>query len=69
MIIRIKYKNPDNLSEDIIESINTTTVNFPKYCEDLHSNILCGNGRACNGENCKIWIEVDEKFVLAGVYH
>lgn len=69
MIIRIKYKNPDNLSEDIIESINTTTVNFSKYCEDLHSNILCGNGQVCNGENCKIWIEVDGKFVLAGIYH
>lgn len=69
MIIRIKYKNPNNLEEYIIESLDDSIVNVPKYCENLHSNVLCGNGHVCNGENCKIWIETKGEFVLAGVYH
>lgn len=67
MIIKIKYKNPLNYDEYIIEEVDDSLINIPTYCENLHKEKLCKD-ISCNGENCKIWIGVGEDFVLAGVY-
>jgi len=67
MIVKIKYQNPDNVSEYIIEELDDAQINVPEYCENLHKTKLCGGTNVCDGENCKIWIEVNGEFVLAGV--
>lgn len=69
MIVRIKYQDPNNSETFITESLDDSQINVPEYCINLHSNILCGEGRECNGHNCKIWVEVNGEFILAGVYH
>ncbi len=66
MIIRIKYENPQNLGEFIIESLDSSQVSVPQYCESLHKTKLC-TGSSCTGEHCKIWVEIDDEFILAGV--
>lgn len=66
MIIQIKYKNPNNSEEFIIEEMDDTIINIPTYCENLHKEKLCKN-IICDGENCKIWIGINNNFVLAGV--
>ena len=65
--MRIKYQNPQNLNDFIIEELDTEVVNIPQYCTNLHKIILCDNEESCNGENCKIWVEINGEFVLAGV--
>jgi hypothetical protein len=67
MIIKIKYKNPDNLDEFIIEELDDSIINVPQYCENLHKEKLCGENE-CDGENCKIWMEFNGEFILTGVY-
>lgn len=66
MIVRIKYQNPQNLTEFIIEELDDAIINIPLYCTNLHKTVLCDTG-SCNGENCKIWVEVNGEFILAGV--
>lgn len=67
MIVKIKYQNPDNLSEFIVEELDDALINVPEYCNTLHKTKLCNDTEKCNGENCKIWIEANGEFVLAGV--
>jgi len=67
MIVRIRYKNPQNLSEFVIEELDDTVINVPQYCTNLHKTVLCIDEESCNGENCKIWVEMNGNFVLAGV--
>ena len=67
MITKIKYKNPENLNEFIIEELDDEVINVPSYCETLHKTKLCKDTE-CDGENCKIWIEINGEFVLAGVF-
>jgi hypothetical protein len=67
MIVRIRYKNPQNLGEFVIEELNDSVVNVPQYCTNLHKTVLCIDEESCNGENCKIWVEMNGNFVLAGV--
>lgn len=67
MIIRIRYQDPQNLGEFIIEELDDSVVNVPQYCTNLHKTVLCADEESCNGENCKIWIEMNGNFVLAGV--
>lgn len=67
MIVKIKYKNPENSNEYIIEELDDRLINIPNYCENLHKTKLCGDTNVCNGENCKIWFEVNGIFIIAGV--
>jgi len=68
MIVKIKYKNPDNLNEYIIEELDDELINVPTYCENLHKQKLCKD-ISCDWENCKIWIAINNnEFVLAGIY-
>ena len=66
MIVRIKYENPSQHGEYIIEELDDAQVNVPEYCSNLHKSHLC-NPTECDGEHCKIWVEVDGEFFLAGV--
>lgn len=66
MITRIKYENPNQHGEYIIEDLDDTQINVPEYCSNLHKNHLCDTND-CNGEHCKIWVELDGEFVLAGI--
>ena len=66
MITRIKYENPNQHGEYIIEDLDDTQINVPEYCSNLHKNYLCDTND-CNGEHCKIWVELDGEFVLAGI--
>ena len=66
MLVRIKYQDPNNLEEFIIKSLDSSEVNIPEYCINLHKTALC-NTSECDGENCKSWVEVNGEFVLAGV--
>lgn len=63
-MIRIKYIDPISKIE-ILETIDDTTIDLIEYTANLHKNYLCKD--ECNGENCKIWVEVNGEFVLAGV--
>lgn len=67
MIVKIKYKNPDNLDEFIVEELNDEVVNIPNYCESLHKNKLCKDIE-CDGSNCIIWMEVNGEFIISGVF-
>lgn len=67
MIIKIKYQDPNNLNEFIIEELDDNIINVPEYCGNLHKTKLCDDKEKCNGENCKIWIETNGEFILAGV--
>jgi len=60
----IKYIDPVSKLE-IIEDIDDTKINLIEYTSDLHKNFLCKN--ECNGENCKIWINVNGEYLLAGI--
>lgn len=64
-MIRIKYKNPENINTYITETIDEEQVNLAEHCEHVHKNLLCKD--ICTGENCKIWIEINDEFILAGV--
>lgn len=66
MIIKIKYKNPSNLNEFIIEELDDSIINVPQYCENLHKQKLCDTNE-CNGQNCEIWIEINGEFILSGI--
>jgi hypothetical protein len=66
MITRIKYEDPANHGSYIIEELDDSVVDVPEYCSNLHRNHLC-NTTECDGEHCKIWVEVDGEFFLAGV--
>ncbi len=66
MIVRIKYQDPSNLETFITESLDISQVNVPEYCINLHKTILCDT-EECDWENCKIWVEVNGEFVLAGI--
>ena len=66
MIVKIKYEDPNQEGEYIIEELEDTQINIPEYCANLHKNHLC-NTSDCNGEHCKIWMEQDGEFILTGV--
>lgn len=66
MMVKIKYENPNQHGEYIIEELDESKVNIPDYCSNLHKQHLC-NTSDCDGEHCKIWIEQDGEFILAGV--
>jgi hypothetical protein len=66
MIIRIKYQDPSNPKTFITESLDSSQINVPEYCTNLHKTVLC-DIEECDGENCKIWVEVNGEFVLAGI--
>jgi len=63
-MITIKYIDPISKLE-IYEEINELETNLIEYTVNLHKNKLCKN--FCDGENCKIWIKVNQKFILAGI--
>lgn len=65
-MIKIKYQDPKNLEQFIVEELDEN-IEIDKYCENLHKEKLC-NTADCNGENCKIWMEVNGEFVLIGVF-
>jgi hypothetical protein len=67
MIIKIRYQNPQNLSEFIIEELDDSQINVVDYCINLHKTVLCSDSQSCDGENCKIWIELNGEFILTGV--
>jgi hypothetical protein len=62
--MKIKYKNPDNLDEFIVEDVDISDINLQEYCIDLQKSIELKNK---NYDDTKIWIEVNEEFVLAGI--
>ena len=64
--IRIKYKDPNDSSNYIIEELDDALVYLPNYTANLHKTKLC-NTSDCDGHNCKIWIEQNGEFVLAGI--
>ena len=66
MIVRIKYENPNQHGEYIIEELDDTLVNVPQYCINLHKTHLCEEGE-CTGLHCKIWMEMNGEFILTGV--
>jgi hypothetical protein len=66
MIIKIKYEDPNQHGEFLIEEIDDTLTNVPEYCINLHKTKLC-NTRECDGEHCKIWMEINGEFMLIGV--
>jgi len=66
MNIRIKYENPKQHGEFIIEELDDSVVNVPQYCIDLHKTQLCEDGE-CTGMHCKIWVEINGEFLLSGV--
>ena len=68
MIVKIRYKNPQNLSEFVIEELDDSVINVPQYCTNLYKTVLCRDEESCNEENCKIWVEVNGDFVLSGVH-
>lgn len=59
--------NPQDTNDFIIEEMDDDEINVVEYCINLHKTVLCNDSESCNGENCKIWIEVNGEFVLAGV--
>lgn len=63
-MIRIKYVDPNSKLE-IVETLDDSIINVSEYSINLHKNYLCKN--ECNGENCKIWQEVNGNFMLIGV--
>lgn len=65
MIVRIKYIDPVS-KEEVIEEVDTSTVDLPKYCKNIHHTVLC-DPSDCDGETCKIWVESHGEFVLAGI--
>jgi hypothetical protein len=66
MIVRIKYENPSQHGEYVIEELDDTIVNVPEYCTNLHKNHLCIPNQ-CDGVHCKIWVEINGVFMLAGI--
>jgi len=66
MITKIKYENPSVVGDFIVEELEDTQINVPEYCINLHKNVLC-NSHDCNGEHCKIWVEINGEYILAGV--
>lgn len=63
-MITIKYIDPISKNE-IIEDLDEYITDISEYTADIHKNILCKD--VCNGENCKIWIKINNEFVLAGI--
>jgi hypothetical protein len=60
----IKFIDPISKNE-IIEDLDDTTIDIAEYTANIHKTLLCKD--ICNGENCKIWIKINEEFILAGI--
>jgi len=63
-MIKIKYVDPIS-KNDVIEELDDSIVDVGKYSINLHKTYLCKD--ECYGENCKIWQEVNDRFILVGV--
>lgn len=64
--MKFKYQNPENPEELLYKEISDDE-DCNEYLINLHKTKLCDDQNNCNGENCKIWIEVDGEYVLAGI--
>ncbi len=61
--MKIKYKNPDNLGEFIIEDLDVSNIDLLNYCQELKKTLELKNTK----ENTEIWIELNSEFILIGV--
>lgn len=64
MIISIKYIDP-NTNNEIIEELDDSAINIPNYVKNLHKNYLCKD--YCDGQNCRIWMYLNNNWALMGV--
>ena len=66
MIIKYKYLDPVTHQEVISEVDESQVGNISEYLNNFHETVLCDT-EDCNGEDCKIWIEVNGEWFLAGI--
>lgn len=66
MIVTYKYIDPTTNNE-VINTVDESQVgDITTYLNNLHETVLCDTDE-CNGEDCKIWIQVDGEWFLAGI--
>jgi hypothetical protein len=61
--MKIKYKNTENLNEFIIEDIGDENPDKLIYCKNLKELL---ETKTTNIENSKIWVEIENDFILSG---
>lgn len=66
-MVKIRYQDPNNSSNFIYEELDPKKIDCDAYIRDLHYNKLCDSTNNCSGEDCKIWIEIEGAYILAGI--
>lgn len=66
-MIKIKYQNPEDPEKFLYSNIDDSKVNVDEHLKTLHRTQLCDDKNTCSGENCKIWMEIDDEYVLVGI--
>jgi hypothetical protein len=62
--MKIKYKNTENVNEFIIEDIGEENPDTLIYCKNLKELL---ETKTANVEDSKIWIEIENDFILSGI--
>lgn len=66
--MKIRYQNPNDINSFLYEELDSNIPNKDEYIRKLHRNELCDHQTSCNGENCKIYVDIGSgNYVLAGV--